>query len=166
MSRAREIFSAGWGAKSSGPTGRPLGRLSIPWGAIGQHLVDDFRIVLVSQVDRTRTGTCILHQPGRLSHEFFRERHRPPKRSRSGSRHCRSPAFLDCRHHSTRQASTPSERRSSVSDFRASRKIALTGCCDMRRAAFGCLGRNAAQLGFFDFSDRYASSDAKKNPLV
>jgi transposase, IS5 family len=36
----------------------------------------------------------------------------------------------------------------------------------MRRAAFGCLGRDAAQLGFFDFSDRYASSDAKKNPLV
>ena len=33
-------------------------------------------------------------------------------------------------------------------------------------AAFGCLGRDAAQLGFFDFSHRYASLDAKKNPLV
>lgn len=36
----------------------------------------------------------------------------------------------------------------------------------MRRAAFGCLDRDAAQLGFFDFSDRYARSDPKKNPLV
>ncbi len=36
----------------------------------------------------------------------------------------------------------------------------------MRQWAFGDLGCDMAQMGFFDLSDRYASLDAKKDPLV
>lgn len=36
----------------------------------------------------------------------------------------------------------------------------------MNGGVIGCLGVTMAQMGFFDLSDRYASLDAKKDPLV
>jgi len=51
-------------------------------------------------------------------------------------------------------------------DPRASRKIALTGSLRYEVGAFGDWGVTMPQMGFFDLSDRYASLDAKKDPLV
>jgi len=34
------------------------------------------------------------------------------------------------------------------------------------QTAFGFWGLTMAQMGFFDLSDRYASLDAKRDPLV
>lgn len=49
---------------------------------------------------------------------------------------------------------------------RAPRKIALTGCCGMRPAAFGCWGWDDGQMDFFELSNHYAILAAKKNASV
>jgi transposase, IS5 family len=48
----------------------------------------------------------------------------------------------------------------------APRKVALLRRWGRTQQAFGFWGVTMAQMGFFDLSDRYASRDAKRDPLV